>query len=186
MKGDTSEDAYRTEALSALRADDWHGAYRWAKGWIGQGGGAWIVDPWLVYAASALMNGQPKTAVHSIDLALRSWIAEPADRAILRWVRACVIQVRLKDPKTALLDFEDARAHAPDWLRAAVDASRERCAAEASASRKRKPAVGKAPVHAGPQSVHGTVAPPGSAREPGLRPPVWDAVAKKMGLLALE
>ena len=58
-------------------------AHRWAKGWIGQGGGAWIVDPWLVYAASAIMNGQRRNAVHSIDLAgnpsARSWASRRLD-----------------------------------------------------------------------------------------------------------
>lgn len=76
-----------------------------AKGWIGGGGGAWIVDPWLVYVGSALLQGQPRSATHSTDLAVRVWIAEPANRAILRWVRGDVIRRRLNDPKTALEDL---------------------------------------------------------------------------------
>jgi hypothetical protein len=68
---------YRREALAALSADDWHRAYEWAKGWIRGGGGAWILDPWLVYVASSLLQGQPRTAVQSLDLALKHWIVEP-------------------------------------------------------------------------------------------------------------
>ena len=128
------------------------------------------------------MNGQPRNAVHSIDLALANWITDAADRAILRWVRGHIISIRLADPKTALLDFEAACVHAPAWLRTVAHESRERCAAEAPASRKRKPTVPKAPDHAGPQSVHATVAPPDSPREPGRRPPVWEAVMTALGL----
>jgi len=46
---------------------DWHRAYEAAKSWIVGGGGAQLPDPWLVYAASALLHGQPRIAVHSID-----------------------------------------------------------------------------------------------------------------------
>jgi hypothetical protein len=70
------EHEYRERALRALVAGDWHDAYRWAKGWIGRGGGAWIVDPWLVYAASALLHRQPRSAIHQRPL---TRIALPQD-----------------------------------------------------------------------------------------------------------
>jgi len=175
-----SGNEFEREALSALSADDWYGAYSWAKGWIGRGGGAWIVDPWLVYAASALIHGQPRTAVHSLDLALANWITDRQDRSILLWVRGTIVRLRLEDPKTAQADFDAAASDTPDWLRPSAEASREACAREAERSRKRKATVKPAPPHRGPQSVHETVAPPSSHRAPGTRPPVWDAVMSKV------
>jgi hypothetical protein len=86
---------FRKEAIAALEAGDWYGSYQWAKGWISSGGGARIVDPWLVYVASALLHGHPRTAVHSTDLALKHWIPEAEDRAILLWIRGDVVRRRL-------------------------------------------------------------------------------------------
>jgi hypothetical protein len=82
-----SDDDYRRLALEALAVGDGRAAHAWAKGWIGSGGGAWILDPWLVYVASALLVRQPRNAVHSTDIALRHWISDPPDRSILPWVR---------------------------------------------------------------------------------------------------
>jgi hypothetical protein len=171
---------YRREALAALEADDWHSAYLWAKGWNGRGGGVWIVDPWLVGVASALMRGQPRNAVHALDLALRYWIPERLDRAILRWVRGDVIRRRLNDPKSALADLIAAAQDAPDWLRPTALADRDACANEAGTSRKRKPSVAGSPEYQGPGTVADVVARPDGVRVVGARPAVWDAVIARL------
>src|SRR5690348_11496112 len=93
-----SEAEYRRMAVEALAVRDANAAHAWAKAWIGNGGGAWIVDPWLVYVASALLAGQPRNAVRSTDVALRHWIADSQDRAVLLWVRGNVVRRRLSDP----------------------------------------------------------------------------------------
>jgi len=165
----------RDRAVAALCAQDWHAAYEWAKSWIMRGGGAWIAEPWLVYAASAVLHGQPRTAVHSIDLALSHWIADPADRAVLRWVRGCVIRVHLHDPRTALVDFEAAHEAAPEWLVERVAEVARKCRDEAAASRKRKPAVANAPEQLKPSTA--PVAPQVVWIAPGSVPSVWDAVS---------
>jgi hypothetical protein len=170
---------YRKLAVAALEAGDWHGAYRWAKGWIG-GGGAWIVDPWLIYVASALRHGQPRGAVHSTDLALKHWIPESEDRAILLWIRGEVVRRRLNDPKTALPDLASAAESAPSWLAAQAAADREACEIEAASSRKRKPSVGPAPEYKGLGTAAETVARP-SPHVVGSRPAVWDAVIARLG-----
>jgi hypothetical protein len=172
---------YRREALAALAADDWHRAYEWAKGWISSGGGAWIPDPWLVYVASSLLHGQPRTAVHSLDLALKHWIVEPPDRAILLWVRGDVIRRQLKDPKTAIADLAHAAENAPAWLRDTVETDRGACLNEAESSRKRKPSVAEAPDYKGPGTAADTVARPEGQRLAGARPAVWDALLPRLG-----
>lgn len=170
------EDEFSESAVAALKAEDWHGAYKWAKGWIGGGGGAWIVDPWLVYAVSALMHGQPRTAVHSLDLGLRHWIDAPEDRALLHYVRGTLIRRRLSDPKTARACLEAAVAHAPAWLRADAEQELAACRAEAAASRKRKPSVQRSPDYVGPGTVAGKVPGRQGVRSPGAPPRVWEAV----------
>jgi hypothetical protein len=87
---------------------DWHGAYKWAKGWIGSGAGEQSLEPWLVYVASAIKQSQRRTAVHAVDLALENWIAEAAPRGVLLYVRGEVIRRHLRDPKTALGDLRQA------------------------------------------------------------------------------
>jgi len=168
------QETFVRAVIDALEAQDWYEAYASAKWWIGAGGGAWIVDPWLVYVASSLLHGQPRQATHSTDLALKVWIPQPANRAILRWVRGDVIRRRLNDPKTALADVSAAAEAAPAWLiqRALVD--RDACAVEADASRKKKPSVGPAPDYQGPGSTANTVARPVSTRPDGAQPYVWD------------
>jgi hypothetical protein len=111
-----SEDEYRPIIQKALEAGDWHEAYRWAKGWIGSGGGARSVEPWLVYMASSLLHGQPRGAVNSADLALKHWIRAKKARAVIRYARGEVIRLHLRDPKTALDDLRASRA-APDYAR---------------------------------------------------------------------
>ena len=56
----------RVKALAGLDAGNWRPVYDWTKSWIGWGGGAWLPDTWLLCAASALLKGQPRTAIHSI------------------------------------------------------------------------------------------------------------------------
>ena len=136
-----TEAEYRAAVQAALAADDWHRAYQWAKGWIAHGGGAWIVEPWLVYAATSFMMGQPRTAVHSLDLALKHWLHEPGDRAVLRWVRGSIVRTHLADPKTALPDLETALSDAPAWLAERCHVSRDECAKAALTSKKRKASV---------------------------------------------
>jgi hypothetical protein len=172
---------YREKAINALAAGAWHDAYQWAKGWISSGGGAWIVDPWLVYAASAQLHGQPRSAVHSIDLALAHWITEPRDRAILLWVRGGIVRLHLKDPRSALADLTAAAAEAPAWLADDAEASRQASSLEASASRKRKATIGPAPEYRGPGPAGDTMARPISRRLAGARPLVWDAVVPHLG-----
>jgi hypothetical protein len=161
----------RRLALKAYQARDWHEIYVWTKSWIGRGGGAWVVDAWLLYVVSALLHGQPRVAVHSVDLALRTWIEAAEDRAVLLWVRATVIHRRLKDPKTAQADYTAARESAPSWLRQRIDRDAVECAEDARTSRKRKPSVTPAP-ELEPRD-RGFVAGPTTRVEPGSIPTVW-------------
>jgi hypothetical protein len=171
-----AEHEFRAQAVAALEARDWYGAYQWAKGWIGGGGGAWIIDPWLVYAASALLHRQPRIAVRSLDLALERWISDQVDRAVLLWARGVVIMRHLSDPKTAMQDLEEAARHAPDWLRLEAATTRDTSLTEAARSRKRKAAVKPAPRYAGPGSVAEKIQGPRVVRRPGTKPPVWDDI----------
>lgn len=165
----------RRTAVASLKDGDWYGSYASTKSWIGYGGGAWILDTWLLYAASALLHGQPRTALHAMDKAMRAWLPHPADRAVLRWVRGQILRIRLKDPKTALDDLRAAVADAPAWLRPMADASLAAAEAEAPKSRKRVAAFTPSPDHAG--RTPDFVAPPLGPRLPGARPGVWDDVA---------
>jgi hypothetical protein len=131
---------------------DWHGAYKWAKGWIGSGGGEQSLEPWLVYVASAIKQSQRRTAVHAVDLALENWIAEAAPRGVLLYVRGEVIRRHLRDPKTALGDLHQAERTSPAWLRREAITARTTCEEEARSSRKRKRSVDPAPSFAGSHS----------------------------------
>lgn len=170
-----SEERWRHEAVKALAAGDWYGAYSTAKGWISAGGGAFQLDPWLVYAASALIHGQPKTAVHSVDLGLQHWTADSEEQAVLRWVRGMIIWRRMNDPKSALPDLEVAAAEAPGWLDSA-NGDLEACRAAAATSRKRTPSVKAAPPYRGPGTAAEIVARPPTSRQLGAMPGVWVAV----------
>ena len=103
----------RGRALEAYERRDWYGVYAWTKAWISDGGGAWVIDSWLLYVVSDLLHGRPKGAVHATDMTLDTWIEAPQDRAVLLWVRAYIIDHRLRDPKTAIEDYEAAARHAP-------------------------------------------------------------------------
>ena len=168
----------RQLALNAYEAQDWHGIYEWTKSWITSGGGAWDIDAWLLYVVSALRQGQPRTAVRSVDLALGVWIEAPEDRAILHWVRAAVVHRSLKDPKTALADYAVAKQGTPSWLVRRLDEDVLRCASDARTSRKRKRSVDPAP-QLEPRD-RSFVAPPSTRREPGAVPAVWPQLLESL------
>jgi hypothetical protein len=168
----------RRLALEAYESRDWYGIYAWTKSWITTGGGAWEVDSWLLYVVSALLHGQPKGAVHSADLALANWIEAPEDRAVLLWVRAYIVHHKLRDPKTALANYDAAAAHAPPWLRERVEGDRSTCIVDAQASRKRKPSVGPAPTFVA--TDRDFVAGPVSIPEAGSVPSVWDQLVQAL------
>jgi hypothetical protein len=163
----------RAKALAGLEARDWRSVYDWTKTWIGWGGGAWLPDCWMLYAASALLQGQPKNAVHSLDLGLGTWIEGPIDRTVLAWCRGQVVRRRLSDPKTALLDMEDAVLSLPGWLADGARAELLACREESVASRKRVPSVKPRPDFAGPEGYRHVVAPPVIARNDGDMPDCW-------------
>ena len=144
----------------------------WSKSWVSQGG-ATAPDAWLGYALSGLLHGQPRTAVHSVDLGLRGWISEPMDRAILYWARRAVVEMKLTDPKTALLDYQAAEAHAPEWLAPIVSSALTSCTQAVGSSLKRKPAVGAAPEYSGAGEF--TVEPPDGAFTVGEKPQLMEA-----------
>lgn len=170
--GETS----RARALQALADEDWRGTYEWTKSWVSRGGGAWLPDAWLMYAASALLHGQPKIAVHSLDLGLGTWLGGTVDRAAVAWCRGLLVWCRLNDPKTALLDLESACEAAPPWLGANLAEELARCRAEAQQSRKRTASVKPRPDFVGPGNVLHTVAPAIGKRADGDEPVVWPAV----------
>ena len=107
----------REQAVAAMESGDWYAAYQAAKWWVAQGGGAWAPEAWLLYAVSAVLHGQARTGVHSMDVALRNWVGDDVDREVLLWTRGSLVMRRLQDPKTALPDFEAALPTAPPWLR---------------------------------------------------------------------
>ena len=155
----------------AVERDDWYSVYMWSKSWVSQGG-ATAPDAWLGYALSGLLHGQPRTAVHSVDLGLRGWIAEPADRAILYWARGAIVEMKLADPKTAQLDYQAAQAHAPEWLAPIVSSALTSCTHAAGSSRKRKPAIGPAPEYSG--AHESTVEPRDGAFTVGEKPQLME------------
>lgn len=172
-------------AVEALRAGDWRGMHDWTKSWISRGGGAWLPDTWLLYAASALLKGQPKIAVHSLALGIGTWLEGAGDQAALTWIRGTIIWQRLDDPRSALLDLE-ADLPFPGWARAGTGDAAEvldSCRRAVSTSRKRKAAVNPRPSFTGAGSAGGTVAPAVGDRCDGDEPRVWTDVA---GLLSLQ
>lgn len=168
----------RENALAGVDAEDWRPVYDWTKSWIGWGGGAWIPDTWLLYAVSALLQGQPRGAVHSLDLGIGTWLAGEADRAVLTWCRGAVVMDRLADPKTALLDLEDCHDRLPVWLGQRATARLERCREGAPKSRKRVPSVKPRPTFTGFDHMVGSVAPPVLDRRDGVRPELWARVER--------
>ena len=176
----------KAQALAGIAADDWRDVYEWTKSWISSGGGGYLPDAWLVYAVSGLLHKQPRTAVHTIDMALQTWIGGTADRAALTWCRGLLILNHLSDPSTALLDLEDAHPSLPHWLSAGSTEALESCREAASRSRKKKASVPPRPEYDLP--LHRGVFSPGasglaafapdvSVRCDGDEPDVWPTVA---------
>jgi hypothetical protein len=161
----------RSRALAAYEDRDWQLIHDWTKSWISSGGGAWTTEAWLLYVVSALLQGWPRSAVHSVDMALGTWIEAPEDRGILHWVRASVIHHHLKDPKTALADYEAASEGTPDWLRERAERDLISCSAAAEKSRKRKPSVAAAPDFE--VSDRSFVTRPTAPNRPGAVPEIW-------------
>jgi hypothetical protein len=164
----------KRRAMEAYAVRDWQMIYDWTKSWMMSGGGVWMVDAWLLYVISSLLQGWPRSAVHSVDMALGTWIEAPEDRAILHWVRAAVIHRRMNDPKTAIHDYEAASAASPGWLREQLASDLASCAADAERSRKRKPSVDPAPEFwMSPGIDRDKSGPPTESVEPGSIPSVW-------------
>jgi hypothetical protein len=163
----------RRDALGALAKQEWAGVYECTKSWVGWGGGAWLPDAWILYAASALLKGEPRGAVNSLDLGLRVWIVGPQDRRALVWLRGMVIWRRLNDPKTALLDLD---VQAPAWLAPDPADLVARCAEAAARSRKRVPSVKPRPALSTPDWAYASVAPAVGRRQDGDIPSVWEQV----------
>lgn len=166
----------REKALSGVREGDRRSIYDWTKSWIAWGGGAWLPDTWLLYAVSALVEGKPRGAVHSLDLGLKTWLAGANDRAALTWCRGVIVMDRLADPKTALLDLDDSVADVPAWAESHAGDRLDHCRQAAAASRKRVAAVKPRPARVGSENFLHVVAPPVGARADGEQPIVWPAI----------
>ena len=163
------------EALEALTCHDWSMASVAAKRWVSTGGGAQLPDPWLVYSASDLILGRASTAVSSLDMGLRNWVADPADRSVLLWARGCVLLRRLSDARSALVDLDAAAPDAPEWLVDQLAFDRKECARKARAKRVGKPPCGEAPAY-DPRISPTRVAAALPGHYAGDEPAVWDAV----------
>lgn len=168
--------AAREAAAAALEAGNWRGASVAANKLYRDGGEARTPEPWLLYAASATLNNRPVSGVSSLDVGLRNWVEDPADRSILLWARAAMTHNRLRDPKSALLDYDAAGQACPDWLRSQLAADRKACAAKARAKRTMEPEVGQAPTY-DPSADQEAVAPPLPGIIPGTKPSIFDEVA---------
>lgn len=171
-----TEEDFRLSAAETLRSRDWRATYGRAKEWVYLGG-AFVPETWLVYAASGIFHRQPRTAVHTLDMALGPWIEHAPDRAILLWARATVVRCHLDDPKTALLDYTVALPDAPDWLRPQVATDIEACTNAAARSRKRKPSVKPSPEYwRAPEDFYDLVNNRMPGHRPGSRPALWDLI----------
>lgn len=166
----------QASALDALAEGDWRGVYEWTKSWVGWGGGARRVDVWLLYASSGLLKGEPRSAIHTLDLGLRNWIESPIDRAVLTWSRGALVWKRLNDPKTALADLATGAAQVPTWLEPDPSSRLQVCDEAASSSRKRVPSV-KPCADYSPLPSRDFVAPPVGVVVDGARPEFWNDLA---------
>lgn len=165
----------REAAFVALETGNWRGASVAANKLISDGGEATTPEPWLLYAASAVLNERPVNAISSIDVGLRNWVHGAQDRAIMHWARATVTQHQLKDPKTALLDFDAAKADCPVWLVEQLAVERKRCASKARARRTLAPEIA-APPDYDPLADRDRAAAPLTGLVDGTQPSVWSAV----------
>ena len=162
----------RDSALASIEKGDAHGVYTAAKWWISAGGGAWVLDPWLLYMVNGVMDGKPRNATHSADMALKTWTEDPADRAVLLWARGSVIMRQLRDPKTAIADLTCCMTAAPTWLRDRAEEDETLCRTLAASSKKSKPSVPPSPAFTPPgdRSFVATALP---GHVPGSLPSIW-------------
>ncbi len=145
-------------------------------------GGAYTPEAWLADVASALLQQQPKTAVHCCDTALHLWVERPGDRAVLRHVRGLVVARRRGDPRSALADLEPA-VDPPAWLRDEGRREVEQVRERAAVSRVRTARARPTPEY-DPSYVALIASSASSPRPPapdplpadGERPGLWDAV----------
>lgn len=127
----------------------------------------------MVYAASGVFHGQPRSGVRSIDLALGNWVDAAPNHSILLWARASITWRYLADPKTAELDFSAAAPEAPDWLCGQLEQDQAGYREAAAVSRRRKPTVAAAPLYADQRVAHDSVAPAVAGYTPGSEPALW-------------
>lgn len=137
--------SWREECLTLLAAGDWYSLSRTAIAWR-LDGGAYTPEAWLADVSAALLNRQPKTAVHCCDMALHVWVERPGDRAVLHHVRGLLVADHLRDPASALPDLERS-AGGPAWLRDDALRELERVRGRAASSRVRLPRAQPAPEY---------------------------------------
>lgn len=137
--------SWREECLTLLAAGDWYPLSRTAMAWR-LDGGAYTPEAWLADVSAALLNRQPKTAVHCCDMALHVWVERPQDRAVLHHVRGLLVADHLRDPASAVADLELA-ADGPAWLRDDTRRELERVRGRAATSRVRVPRAQPAPEY---------------------------------------
>jgi hypothetical protein len=167
--------AAREAAVVALETDNWRGAAVAASKLVRDGGEATTPEPWLLYAASAVLHDRPVNAVSSLDVGLRNWVHDPADRAIMLWARATLTQHQLLDPKTALRDFDAARPDCPSWLEDDLAADRKACASKARAKRQLPPEIADHPDY-DPLADRDRASAPLPGLVPGTCPSTWRSV----------
>lgn len=169
---------YVTQTTLALSRGDARSAHRWAKGWIGSGGGAWLIDPWLVYVCSALIESKPRLGLHSIDLALRNWISDATDRSVLYWVRGAILYRILNDPGGASIEFSKSLASAPSWLAAEARTDLDEATSDSAARRGKHSRVPPSPEYVGPGEFGNAVPPKVTPTVVGARPKLWDILVR--------
>ena len=168
----------RERCVDLLERGDWYGLYRAAMSWRVAGGGSWTAEAWLMDVCSALLHGQPRTAVRCCDMALTTWVERPGDRLVLRYVRGLLVARHLGDPARAVDDLDAATA-GPSWL-AALAVEEVAHAREAAArSRVRVPRAEPSPRFTG--AHRSAVAPPEHPLpDDGAMPPTWALVLPRL------
>lgn len=166
--------SHRERCVDLLEREDWHGLYRAAMSWRVAGGGSWTAEAWLMDVCSAILHGQPRTAVRCCDMALTTWVERPGDRLVLRYVRGLLVDRHLGDPARAVDDLEAAAA-GPPWLATLAVGELPRVREAAVRSRVRAPRAGPSPRFTGEHRSR--VAPPElPLPDDGAMPPVWTVV----------
>lgn len=154
-------------------------------GWR-EDGGAYTPEAWLMDVCSAMMHGEPKTAVHCCDMALNMWVDRSGDRNVLHFVRGLVVADHVGDPLRAVDDLEQA-THGPDWLRDEANNDLARVNRLAAGSRVKVARVGPAPAYDPDYveliwSLDPTARPPAPDPMPvdGERPELWDRAMRQL------